>query len=100
MSIQLMKSPRASHDVRGLCFTKPKNFYLKTLKPKLNLLPIKCISNKPIISKYYKHHYINYSHLYLILSIPYLGKLKALVISAISSWLIPSGSNPIHFESI
>ena len=30
----------------------------------------------------------------------YLGKLKALVISAISSWLMPSGSNPMHFESI
>ena len=30
----------------------------------------------------------------------YLGKLNALVISAISSWLMPSGSNPMHFESI
>ena len=30
----------------------------------------------------------------------YLGRLKALVISAISSWLIPSGSKPIHLASI
>ena len=72
-----------------LYFTKPKNFYLITLKPKLNLLPINVYP-------------VNLLYLMYLMKqpIPYLGKLKALVISAISSWLIPSGSNPIHLESM
>ena len=72
-----------------LYFTKPKNFYLITLKPKLNLLPINVYP-------------VNLLYLMYLMKqpIPYLGKLKALVISAISSWLIPSGSNPMHLESM
>ena len=72
-----------------LYFTKPKNFYLITLKPKLNLLPINVYPVNLICLMYLMKQ-----------PIPYLGKLKALVISAISSWLIPSGSNPMHLESM